>query len=109
MGLLEMTRQRKTESILSFLSEECPYCHGTGRVYSKESMLLKIKRDLASFHDILENKKTNVSISLHPDFKDFMTAFKIKFLQKGIQQTINLVYDYKIPVNQYDIKLEEAR
>ena len=109
MGLIEMTRQRKTESILSFLSEECPYCHGTGRVYSKESMVLKIKRDLKGFADILADKKTNVSIWLNPDFKNFINAGKIKFLQKGIEQEIKLIYDYKIPVNQYEIKLEEGK
>jgi ribonuclease G len=110
MGLVEMTRQRKTESILSFLSEECPYCKGTGRVYSKESMVLKIKRDLKGFYDILMDKKTKILILiyLNPDFKSFMNASKIKFLQKGIEQEIKFVYDYKITVNQYEIKMEEV-
>ncbi|MDR0676197.1 MAG: Rne/Rng family ribonuclease, partial [Elusimicrobiota bacterium] len=62
MGLIEMTRERKTESILNFLSEECPYCHGTGKIYSKETLLINIKNELKKIikekMNIIEDKKT---------------------------------------------------
>ena len=41
-GLLEMTRQRIRVSLLDSMSEECPTCHGSGRIISKETLITRI-------------------------------------------------------------------
>ncbi len=46
LGLLEMTRQRQTESVQSSVYDDCPYCRGRGRVKSVESMSVEIQRKL---------------------------------------------------------------
>src|SRR4029453_17461451 len=38
LGLMEMTRQRHTESVRATLYEPCPHCTGRGVVKSAESM-----------------------------------------------------------------------
>ena len=38
LGLVEMSRQRVRPSLLSQLSDPCPYCAGTGKVLSMETM-----------------------------------------------------------------------
>ena len=38
LGLVEMSRQRVRPSLLSQLSDPCPYCVGTGKVLSMETM-----------------------------------------------------------------------
>ncbi len=48
LGLLEMSRQRKEESILSMLSSKCPYCSGHGVVSSPLSVSIKLQRNLIS-------------------------------------------------------------
>ena len=44
LGLVEMSRQRVRPSLLSQLSDPCPYCGGTGKVLSMETMSSKIER-----------------------------------------------------------------
>ena len=44
LGLVEMSRQRVRPSLLSQLSDDCPFCTGTGKVLSMETMSNKIER-----------------------------------------------------------------
>ncbi len=48
LGLLEMSRQRQEESILSMLTSTCPYCHGHGVVKSPMAISIEIQRNLRS-------------------------------------------------------------
>jgi ribonuclease G len=47
LGLLEMTRQRQTESVISSTYEDCPYCKGRGMVKSALSMSVEIQRKVS--------------------------------------------------------------
>jgi ribonuclease G len=44
LGLVEVSRKRVRPSLLSFFSEECPYCKGIGKVLSFDSIATKIER-----------------------------------------------------------------
>ncbi len=44
LGLIEMSRQRVRPPIISQLSDPCPYCNGTGKVLSLETMSNRIER-----------------------------------------------------------------
>jgi ribonuclease G len=46
LGLIEMTRERKRESLLSLMGETCPLCHGLGQVVSRESIFTKVCDDI---------------------------------------------------------------
>lgn len=46
LGLLEMTRQRQTESVQASAFDPCPYCKGRARVKSPETMSVEIQRRL---------------------------------------------------------------
>ncbi len=46
LGLIEMTRERKRESNLVFLTEPCEFCQGSSRLLSRETILLKVIREL---------------------------------------------------------------
>jgi ribonuclease G len=43
LGLVEVSRKRVRPSLLHFYSDECPYCKGSGKVLSMESMAMKIE------------------------------------------------------------------
>ncbi|MBI5773258.1 MAG: Rne/Rng family ribonuclease [Verrucomicrobia bacterium] len=47
LGLMEMTRQRHTESVRSAVYDDCPYCKGRGKVKSTLTMSVEIQRKLA--------------------------------------------------------------
>lgn len=58
LGLVEMTRERKRESNLVFLTEPCEACQGSGRVLSKETLLLKVIREL---NNILQGRAVSLA------------------------------------------------
>ena len=68
LGLMEMTRQRHTESVRSAVYDDCPYCKGKGKVKSAETMSVEIQRKLA---EILKRRGRDESdfqlrIVVHP-------------------------------------------
>jgi len=48
LGLLEMSRQRQDQSILSQLTSTCPYCQGHGLVKSPMAISIEVQRRLTS-------------------------------------------------------------
>lgn len=68
LGLMEMTRQRHSESVRSAVYDDCPYCKGKGKVKSAETMSVEIQRKLA---EILKKRPRDESdfqlrIVVHP-------------------------------------------
>ncbi|MBN1163193.1 MAG: Rne/Rng family ribonuclease [Candidatus Krumholzibacteriota bacterium] len=44
LGLIEVSRKRVRPSLLHFYSDECPYCMGSGKILSIESMAMKVEQ-----------------------------------------------------------------
>jgi len=68
LGLLEMTRQRHSESVRSAVYDDCPYCKGRGKVKSSITMSVEIQRKL---NEILKKRSRDESdfqlrIAVHP-------------------------------------------
>ena len=45
LGLIEMTRKRRGESLMGILTETCPHCAGLGRVRRALTVALKLERE----------------------------------------------------------------
>ncbi len=58
LGLMEMTRQRHTESVREAVYDDCPYCKGRGKVKSAVTMSVEIQRKLA---EILKKRQRDES------------------------------------------------
>src|SRR5205807_414272 len=65
LGLIEMTRQRVRQSHLQSMTEACPTCHGTGRVFTAETVTRRIERSIR--RAALEGKKDPLVVRVHPD------------------------------------------
>ena len=68
LGLMEMTRQRHTESVHAAVYDDCPYCKGRGKVKSALTMSVEIQRKLG---EILKRRTRDESdfqlrIVVHP-------------------------------------------
>jgi ribonuclease G len=68
LGLMEMTRQRHTESVRAAVYDDCPYCKGRGKVKSALTMSVEIQRKL---QEILRKRARDESdfqlrIVVHP-------------------------------------------
>lgn len=68
LGLMEMTRQRVEESLLSSTVTDCPYCHGRGSVRSALGVSVEIQRQLAAVLRRFRGKNTfpNLQVVVHP-------------------------------------------
>ncbi len=72
LGLMEMTRQRHTESVRAAVYDDCPYCKGRGKVKSALTMSVEIQRKL---QEILKKRTRDESdfqlrIVVHPTVLD---------------------------------------
>jgi len=72
LGLMEMTRQRHTESVRAAVYDDCPYCKGRGKVKSSLTMSVEIQRKL---QEILKKRQRDESdfqlmIVVHPTVLD---------------------------------------
>src|SRR5213076_3304608 len=65
LGLVEMTRQRVRQSHLQNMTEACPTCHGTGRVFTAETIARRVERSVRKVG--LEGKKDPIVVRIHPD------------------------------------------
>ncbi|MEK6544495.1 MAG: Rne/Rng family ribonuclease, partial [Elusimicrobiota bacterium] len=103
LGLVEMTRERKRESNLTFLTEACEVCQGSGRVLSKETIFLKVCRELNNLIKgrVVETVKVQVAPALERYFHDnasrLENSLRAKPSKISINLDANLVWeDYKL-------------
>ena len=68
LGMMEMTRQRVEESILSTMYTDCPYCHGRGSVKSAMSMSVAIQRQIAAAmrKQRAAKRSLDLEVTIHP-------------------------------------------
>jgi ribonuclease G len=65
LGLMEMTRQRHTESIAAAMYVDCPHCKGRGVVKSPESMSVEIQRKLTSIMKARVRSEDDFQLRVH--------------------------------------------
>ena len=80
LGLIEMTRQRVRQSHLQSMTEACSTCHGTGRVFTPETIVRRVERSVKRVG--LEGKKDNLVVRLHPDVAMYVLQEEKDFVRK---------------------------
>ena len=64
LGLMEMTRQRQEESLLSQMYSDCPYCRGRGLVKSPLALSVDIQRKIAMLMRKGTQERRDVSLQV---------------------------------------------
>jgi ribonuclease G len=80
LGLVEMTRQRVRQSHLQSMTEPCPTCNGTGRVFTPETIVRRMERSIRRM--AVEGRKENLVIKLHPDVAMYVLEEERDLVQK---------------------------
>ena len=104
LGLVEMTRKRTRESLCKTISEECPYCEGTGRIRSRYSICYDILRELKRLHNQSNGHK--VLIHVHEDVADILLneeAQMVDLLQMETGHEIIIRPAKDLHIEQYEI------
>ncbi len=108
-GLLEMSRQRISSSLIENSSECCPMCNGLGAVRSTESLALKLIRKIEGESGRKSIREIYVRLSSH--LCSFIKANRIADIKK-IEQTDNvkifLEEDYLLLPNQFDVSPQKS-
>lgn len=64
LGLVEMTRKKVRDRLSAAMLKSCPYCNGTGKVYSEAMVLAKVEKELERL--IQEERPYGALIEVHP-------------------------------------------
>jgi len=104
LGLVEMTRKRTRESLCKTISEECPYCEGTGRIRSRYSVCYDILRELKRLHNQSNGHK--ILVHVHEDVADILLNEEAQMIdliqtQTGYEIVIQPAKD--LHIEQYEI------
>jgi ribonuclease G len=80
LGLIEMTRQRVRQSHLQSMTEPCPTCNGTGRVFTPETIVRRLERSVKRM--AAEGKRDSLLVRLHPEVALHLLEQEKDFLKK---------------------------
>jgi len=80
LGLVEMTRQRVRQSHLQNMTEPCPTCHGTGRVFTAETIVRRVERSVRRMG--VEGKRDHLVVKLHPEVAMYVLEHEKDLLKK---------------------------
>jgi len=103
LGLIEMTRERKRESTVSLMTDECPECMGSGRVLSAESLRIRIQREILEL--TLGRPGGSIRLVLHPHLAEMFES-RQKGIEEAIHRGIKIVGDANLQWEDYRIILE---
>lgn len=97
LGIMQMTRQRHTESMSSGIYTSCPYCNGRGIVKSPRSMSVEIQRRLVSVIRHARSRSENpaelrLRILLHPTNLE-------RLRQEDEQHLVNIEQGYNVKLS----------
>ena len=80
LGLIEMTRQRVRQSHYQSMTEPCPTCEGTGRVFTPETIVRRMERSVRRM--VVEGRRDNLLVKLHPDVAMYVLEQERELVQR---------------------------
>lgn len=102
LGLIEMTRKRTRDTLTRIMCTECPYCEGSGRVKSVESVCYEIIREITK--TIKKTKRSKISVFAHPEVSARLSAEEIvESLEEGYGKTVVIRSENGYHIEQYEI------
>ena len=72
LGLVELTRKKVRPSLSSLLQRSCPYCEGTGRVLSEESVSMQACQEIRFLADQEQDTAMGILVEMHPTVAAFL-------------------------------------
>ncbi|MCX5766428.1 MAG: Rne/Rng family ribonuclease [Gemmatimonadetes bacterium] len=109
LGLIEMTRQRVRQSHLQQMTESCPICNGTGRVFTPETIVRRMERSVRRI--AVEGRKDSLVVKLHPDTAMYVLENErdlIKKLEKGLGFTLEMRDDPLLRPDEFKLVVKGA-
>ena len=104
LGLVELTRKKVKKRLSSVLLNPCPYCNGTGRVFSETVILEAIEKELKEQSEA--NNVWGFAVEAHPSVvKDWVDddCKTLYILSNELQVNLVVATDENMHVETYNI------
>lgn len=105
LGLLEMTRKKVRNRISSILERDCPYCNGTGKVFTPDTVINYIEHELKRIS--LHTNAEGVIIQVNPEVAKVLWNERkdyLKELEKSLQLRIVITENKDIHVDNFEVR-----
>ncbi len=105
LGLVQLTRKRTRENMVSMLTESCPTCDGSGYIKSRYTVCYDVLRRLRAACRKGEKKHFNVYLS--PEVARLLVEEEkssIEYLETTYGATINIVANANMVIDNFEVK-----
>jgi ribonuclease G len=92
LGLIEMTRQRVRPSLFQSLTEPCPHCGGSGRVFRPETVVRRVERAIRRV--AVQQREKEVTIRVHPQVALYILEEEPEFMRR-LEKNLSLDVDLR--------------
>jgi ribonuclease G len=105
IGLVQITRKRTRDNIVTLLTEVCPNCDGAGYIKSKYTVCYEVLRELRSFCKKDEGKKINVYLS--PEVASLLyeeEKSSIEYIENTYKTKINIIAHSEFNIDRFQVE-----
>ena len=109
LGLIEMTRQRVRQSHFHAMTEPCPVCNGTGRVFTSETIVRRMERAVRRLAN--DGRKEGIVVKLHPDTAMYVLEEEkelVKKLEKSVGFPVEMRDDPLLKPDEFKLVVKGA-
>ena len=109
LGLIEMTRQRVRQSHFHAMTEACPICNGTGRVFTAETIVRRMERAVKRLAS--EGRRESIIVKLFPETAIYVLEEEkelMKRLEKAVGFSIEMRDDPLLKPDEFKLLVKGA-
>lgn len=110
LGLVEMTRKRTSESVTDMMSHTCPYCTGRGKVWSPETVAIRIEREILKL--CAEKDVDAVLVYANPEVVVWLVGAEgdaVERLERTIRRPVYVRARHEMHQERYEIHAAEMQ
>lgn len=111
LGLVEITRHRRGESLWRAMTKPCPHCQGRGRVKTSLTLSIELRRRIRSFAATLPpREKGDLLVSAAPEVASWLVLEEeaIALLEKQICRPLYVFANPSYPPDHFVISLRSG-
>ncbi|MDP4182537.1 MAG: ribonuclease E/G, partial [Bacillota bacterium] len=103
LGLIEMTRKKIRQVLASVMHSDCPYCDGTGKILSPESIARNVEKEINRY--FTQTIANAIQVEVHPSVATILTGVDGQALER-----MEKIFNKRIVVKESkEVKHEEIK